>query len=60
MEEYKTFCEWEKDDNILVEHGICVYNTICDESQFFEDGDIKDNEYRYCPYCGKLIIEVVK
>ena len=52
------FCEWEKDNNIDG-YGI-LYNTICDEIQYFEAGDIKENKYKYCPYCGKLIIEVVK
>jgi hypothetical protein len=35
-----------------------VYETSCDNLNFFEDGDIELNGYKFCPYCGKKIEEV--
>jgi hypothetical protein len=28
------------------------YDTGCGNAQTFIDGDIAENGYRYCPYCG--------
>ena len=48
------FCEWE-DQKVYLNK---IYNTSCDEYHNFEIGDISDNDFKYCPYCGKLVIEV--
>ena len=45
-------CEWTYDPD-------GYYETACGGAQVFEIGDIDDNLYKYCPYCGKEIIEVV-
>lgn len=38
---------------------VCVseeyYETDCDNAQYFSEGGFKDNEYLYCPYCGRSI-----
>lgn len=46
-------CEW-KDE---LDSG--YYDTQCDNAQSFEVGGVKENDYIYCPYCGKKI-KVVK
>lgn len=35
------------------------YDTSCDNGHEFIVGGVKDNFYKYCPYCGK-VIEVKK
>jgi DNA-directed RNA polymerase subunit RPC12/RpoP len=49
-------CKWELDVNF--DESIC-YDTSCGEAQFFTEGDIAKNSYRFCPYCGGKIVEVV-
>ncbi len=36
------------------------YMTTCGESQYFIEGDIEDNHYKFCPYCGKEIRDEFK
>jgi hypothetical protein len=36
-----------------------IYETSCGKAQFFSTGDVIDNEYKYCPWCGGKI-EVVE
>jgi hypothetical protein len=31
------------------------YETECGEIQYFVDGTVKKNKYKFCPYCGKKI-----
>jgi hypothetical protein len=57
MEEYKTFCEWE--DLECIETSGMYFETSCDSEHEFNIGGLKHNDFKYCPYCGKLIIEVV-
>lgn len=47
-------CEWEERKK-YDEYG--VYDTSCNNTQYFSDGGIKENEYKYCPYCGKRIVD---
>lgn len=43
-------CIWTLDDY--------SYDTSCDDSfKFYEDG-IKENNFKFCPYCGGHIVEV--
>jgi len=49
-EDMKT-CKWKYDDIYS------IYETSCNEAQYFTNGDIKENRYKYCPYCGKKIKE---
>lgn len=45
------FCEWTQECSIED-----IYNTKCKNSHIFFDGGPIDNEYKYCPYCGRQII----
>ena len=38
-------------------NGDGFYQTSCGNSFFFESGNIKENNFKYCPYCGKEIEE---
>ena len=50
-EEYNgDFCEWEADDK-----EIDVYYTKCGQAHIFIDGNPKENNHVFCPYCGKKI-----
>ena len=44
-------CIWTYDDNY------CYYETECGEAHMFCSGNSEDNNYKYCPYCGKFIEE---
>ena len=44
-------CEWKRD-----EEG--VYYTSCKNQFVFMDEGIKENEFKYCPYCGYRIEEI--
>ena len=44
-------CIWTYCDNQDYDY----YETSCDEAHYFTCGDIKANDFRYCPYCGKEI-----
>jgi DNA-directed RNA polymerase subunit RPC12/RpoP len=48
-------CKWKLEDKDLLD-----YETECGELHYFEAGGIKENHYKYCPYCGKKILEVNK
>jgi hypothetical protein len=39
--------EWEED----------IWFTECGNAQVFTSGGVKQNNYKYCPYCGKEIEE---
>lgn len=32
-----------------------VWQSNCGEAHVFIDGGPRDNNYRYCPYCGRVI-----
>ena len=42
-------CEWKYDD--MDDY----YETACKNAYCLADGTLKDNEHKYCPYCGGLI-----
>ena len=42
-------CEWTYDD--IDDY----YETACKNAYCLADGTLKDNEHKYCPYCGRLI-----
>jgi len=46
-------CTWTMKNN-----NDCLFETSCNESFFFFEGFIKDNNFKYCPYCGKEIYEI--
>lgn len=45
------YCKWTYQD---IED---FYTTSCHQGQVFIDGDVEDNRYIFCPYCGKKIKE---
>lgn len=49
------YCQWI-DDEVL--DGDSMYETECGQAQQFTVGDIEDNNYKFCPFCGKEIAEV--
>ena len=50
-------CIWKEEKDIDSCH---VYNTDCENMFEFVDGNPKDNNFKYCPYCGKAIKEETK
>lgn len=54
FKEKEKTCEWKLEDE-----EANLYLTECQQRQLIFDGTPKENEYRYCPYCGKKI-KVVK
>ena len=50
-EEYDNdVCEWKQH-----EREIDVYFTECGQAHIFVNGNPEENNYEYCPYCGKKI-----
>lgn len=49
----KKHCVWGPYDE---DNG--TFDTQCGQTHYFPEGDIKDNHYVYCPYCGRRIDEV--
>jgi len=43
-------CTWQIDED-------GVYDTGCHERFFFDSGDITENKFAFCPYCGKKILK---
>lgn len=41
-------CAWR-------EYADGVWNTNCGEAFVFIDGTPRDNGFRYCPYCGRML-----
>lgn len=46
-------CEWKYDDSEY------YFESSCDHLHIFMSDGPKENEYKYCPYCGKKIKAVV-
>ena len=42
-------CVWE---NKVRCEGKCGYSTTCNNSFIFEEGTLKDNKFKFCPWCG--------
>ena len=47
---YDDFCEWR-----LCDEEANVYDTSCRNPHILIEGTPKENNYEYCPYCGKKI-----
>lgn len=48
-----TFCQWVLGNF----DGDVHYETACGHVHMFLDGDPADNNYKYCPFCGKQVTE---
>lgn len=46
-DETDIFCEWESDRDGE------FYETDCGEAHTFFEGNIEQNNHRFCPYCGR-------
>jgi len=44
-------CQWEADYD-------GVHNTSCNNAHAFICDGVKENKYKFCPYCGRKIKEV--
>lgn len=44
-------CEWKENE----EYG--YWETGCKATFEFIEGDMDDNSFKFCPYCGKKILE---
>lgn len=47
-------CVWTYDDDL---DGWGIWETTCGQSTVFENGGPSENLYRFCPYCGKPLVE---
>ena len=45
-------CEWAMIDDCNM---LGCFETACDNVQYFSEGDVGHNGYKFCPYCGKPI-----
>lgn len=52
----KDVCVWVHQHNII-EDGAGVHETSCGEMHSFIEGSIQENNYLFCPFCGKKIKE---
>ena len=48
-------CTWTPNTDYETEY----WDTGCGKESFVLEGGLKENGMNYCPYCGKLIQEVV-
>ena len=48
-------CEWKLEDE-----EVNLYLTGCQKRKLIFEGTPEENGYRYCPYCGKKILEQLK
>ena len=46
-------CKWTYN----LEDDYDVYRTTCGNKFYFNAGGITDNKFKYCPYCGREILE---
>ena len=44
-------CEWTHDDY----HD--MWDTVCGNAHYFIDGTPYQNNYHWCPYCGRKLIQ---
>lgn len=54
------YCEWKYEDDYNYYETFCdktFYFTVSDKTFYFTEGNCKDNEFLFCPYCGKKIKE---
>jgi len=54
-------CRWENKPKYYDHPG--GYKTECDSSFMFTDhkgNNPKDNEFKYCPYCGGLLVDITE
>ena len=50
-------CVWVEDAGVDTDG---IYYTECHNSFYIIDGTPQDNNFKYCPYCGKILKEKQK
>jgi hypothetical protein len=50
-------CKWTPWTTICGEENN-VWNTSCDNDFVLNDGTLKENNFKFCPYCGREIEEL--
>jgi uncharacterized Zn-finger protein len=55
LEKKSDTCEWDGEYSCDCNY----YETSCNHNFTFIDGGISDNNFKYCPYCGKEIEEII-
>ena len=53
----ETVCPWTEESD---PYSDPCYHTSCKASFVLIDGGPKNNDYEFCPCCGKKIVEIVK
>jgi hypothetical protein len=46
-------CEWKKDEPYFGDDR--YFATECGEAYYFQEGTLEENNYNYCPNCGKSV-----
>ena len=50
------YCQWVE---VVDPDGEMLHETECNNTHVFMAGNCTDNDYRFCPYCGKEISEIL-
>jgi hypothetical protein len=53
----ESVCPWVEDSG---PDGDPYYSTSCGGEFIMLEGGLKDNEFKFCAYCGKKIVELAK
>lgn len=53
----KDVCVWYINESMESE-GCGLYDTHCGEGMLFNEGDAQGNGFKFCPFCGRLIVSV--
>ncbi len=54
IKEKYNYCKWKYHNG----YELRWIDTSCDNAKIFIAGGIKENNYKFCPYCGKPIKEI--
>lgn len=46
-------CRWAQDENVC-------YHTDCNHAFQFDDGTAYENGFKYCPFCGRILISIAQ
>lgn len=58
FDEKQGTCRWKISESCDTEMEPPLLETQCNQEHVFMEGDTDDNNFKYCPYCGKPIEEV--
>lgn len=52
------YCTWKRETDLAYSENDIYWETDCGRANSSIEGTPSDNNYKYCPYCGKGIKEV--